>query len=63
MNRNASPIGEEDAPSALMLRTVKPPPHEVGGFSWLEVVLDLTAGYWLLSGLLVELISVNMSGD
>jgi len=35
--------------SAEILRIVKPPPHEVGGSSWLEVVLDQFVGYWLSS--------------
>jgi hypothetical protein len=30
---------------------VKPPPHEVGGSSWLEVVLALTVSYGLSSEL------------
>ena len=44
-----SPAGELVAQSAVVLRTVKPPPHEVGGSSWLEVELDLIVGYSLSS--------------
>ena len=47
----SSPAGELVDQSAVVLRTVKPPPHEVGGSSWLEVVLDLTVGYLLSSKL------------
>ena len=46
-----SPAGELVAQSAVVLRIVKPPPHEVGGSSWLEVVLDLTVGCSLSSEL------------
>jgi len=40
----------------ISLRTVKPP-HEVGGSSWLEVVLDPIAGYEQSSELKQDLIA------
>ena len=39
------------AQSAVVLRTVKPPPHEVGGSSWLGVVLARFVGCWRLNEL------------
>ena len=46
-------------PAAVILRTVKPPPYEVGGSSWLGVALDLTVGYTLSSGLRRDRISAR----
>ena len=39
------------AQSAVVLRIVKTPPHEVGGSSWLEVALDLIVSRRLSSEL------------